>query len=719
MADAAALNSMDLDGLRAATARQGNLVRQMKKDGTAQVEVTAAVVVLKEMKALLEAKVAEEEEGNPQFNRSAMDDLLIRRMYVVKAFEIYGGVAGFFDFGPPGCALKANVLAAWKRHFILHDNMLEVECTNLMPSAVLETSGHVERFTDNMVKDVKTGECYRADKLLEDHIEDLLAKNPTFDEATRTTHEHVFRQADAYTPEELGAQLTAYGIKATGTGNDLSAPFPFNLMFKTTIGPEGTHVGFLRPETAQGIFLNFKRLLDYNAGKMPFASAQIGLGFRNEISPRAGLLRVREFTMAEIEHFVNPADKSHPAFPSVAGHVLTLFPSDAQMGDGKLARLSAGEAVAKGVIANETLAYFLVRTALFAAKIGIDMERVRFRQHLPTEMAHYASDCWDLEVKLSYGWTECAGHADRSCYDLEVHAKKTKVEMKASHKYDVPKMVDMAVPKMNKGLMGKTFGKTMKFATEMLDELTLEAAMALEDALAAAEGATATLGPDCHGNTFELTRAMVSWKKVTKKVSEVKYVPGVIEPSFGIGRLVYSVFEHNFYLRDGSETAGVMAFPVAVAPIKVALLPLSGNAEFAPFVRQLEVELMEAGISSKSDSSGTSIGRRYARMDELGVPFDITIDFETVGQARRPCTMRERDSTHQVVLPLADVTDTVRRRVVLSTARCRLLPPPRCCANLPRLPRLPRLSRRFPVDPISLCDENSSLNLSVWIKPLL
>ena len=128
----------------------------------------------------------------------------------------------------------------------------------------------------------------------------------------------------------------AYGAKSPTTQNSLTRPFPFNLMFKTSIGPEGTAVGYLRPETAQGLFVNFKRLLDCNQQRMPFAAAQIGLGFRNEIAPRNGLLRVREFCMAEIEHFVHPEDKLHPKFSLVAGRVLTLFPAENQLGSGKI-----------------------------------------------------------------------------------------------------------------------------------------------------------------------------------------------------------------------------------------------------------------------------------------------------------------------------------------------------------------------------------------------
>lgn len=161
--------------------------------------------------------------------------------------------------------------------------MLEMECTCLTPEVVLKTSGHVERFTDLMVRDTETAECFRADKLLEDAIDDLLEKNPTMPTEEKEEHLRVQIQADAFSPQELDAMLLKYDCKAP-SGAAYSPSFPFNLMFKTSIGPEGTAVGFLRPETAQGLFVNFRRLLDLNAQKMPFAAAQIGLGFRNGTS---------------------------------------------------------------------------------------------------------------------------------------------------------------------------------------------------------------------------------------------------------------------------------------------------------------------------------------------------------------------------------------------------------------------------------------------------
>ena len=180
--------------------------------------------------------------------------------------------------------------------------MLEMECTCLTPEPVLKTSGHVDRFTDLMVKDAR-----RATAIERTNYSRIILmtcwRRATFRRPRPTSTAKCSGRPTLIVHSELGAILEKYGIKATATGNDLTKPFAFNLMFGTKIGPSGALTGFLRPETAQGLFVNFKPLLDYNNGRVPFAAAQIGLGFRNEIAPKNGLLRVREFTMAEIEHF--------------------------------------------------------------------------------------------------------------------------------------------------------------------------------------------------------------------------------------------------------------------------------------------------------------------------------------------------------------------------------------------------------------------------------
>ena len=399
-----------------------------------------------------------------KYKRREVEDLLKRKFFIIQSFEIYGGMAGLFDFGPLGCGLKNNVEALWRNHFVMEEDMLEVSCTTLTPDYVLKASGHVDKFEDYMVKDVKNGTCHRADKLLEDFCEKILTKKRAkWNEEQVREYETYITKADSYTIEEIGAIFTKLKIKSPDTGNDLSDPTPFNLMFGTEIGPTGNSKGYFRPETAQGIFLDFRRLLDYNNNRVPFSAAQIGLGFRNEISPRAGLLRVREFTMAEIEHFYDPQVTVHPKFSEVAQDNFPLFTKDKQLaGETPITDMTVGEAVEKKIISNEILGYFIARSYKFFLKCGIKPEAIRYRQHLDTEMAHYAQDCWDAEIETSYGWIEVAGLADRSCFDLECHSKASKTDLVASRALKEPREEIKIFVVLDKKVLGKKLKKEMQ-----------------------------------------------------------------------------------------------------------------------------------------------------------------------------------------------------------------------------------------------------------------
>ncbi|CCI44539.1 unnamed protein product [Albugo candida] len=655
----------DLDALRAQVTRQGAVVRKLKQDGGGSDDIKAAVDTLKALKIELNRETIEQQEstsmGLSKFEKKVLDDLLLRKMFIIPSFEIYGGIGGFYDFGPPACALKANFLEIWRSHFVFEDRLLELECTNLMPEIVLKTSGHVDRFTDLMVKCLKSGECYRADKLVEDHVHQLIENNTTMSVQEQEKHRLTASLAESYTPEEIRAVIQEYQIKAPGTGADLSDPIPFNLMFQCQIGPEGNQIGYLRPETAQGIFLNFRRLLEYNAGRIPFGCAQIGNAFRNEISPRGGLLRVREFQQAEIEYFVNPKDKNHPKFHLIANTVLPLLTKAHQLTDGKIVHLTCEHAVANGIIANQSLAYYLARTSLFAVKVGLDMERVRFRQHLDTEMSHYASDCWDLEVHLVSGWVECAGHADRSCYDLTVHSKKSKVELVGTHRYPEPEKRLIIDIKSNKGLLGRTFKSDVACVNEILEELRSDSDQALAFEQELCTHGKAVLKSKCAEKQFIITREMILIKLVEVTVCEEKYFPSVIEPSFGIGRILTAVFEHSFSIREGDEKRGVMAFKPCIAPIKVSVLPLSTQESLHAYAHHLESAFAQNRVECRVDTSSVAIGRKYARADELGIPFNVTIDFET--STDETVTLRERDSCQQVRLPISDVVCTVKELI--------------------------------------------------------
>ena len=374
-------------------------------------------------------------------------------------------------------------------------------------------------------------------------------------------------------------------IKDPDTGNALSPAVPFNLMFDTQIGPTGLQKGYLRPETAQGIFINFRRLIEYNNGRTPFAAAQIGLGFRNEISPRQGLLRVREFTMAEIEHFVDPNDKSHPKFVTLADTPMPLWSAVAQeAGQRDATIMTIGEAVSQGIVGNETVGYFLARTFMFLRSLGIASEAIRFRQHRSNEMAHYANDCWDAEVETSYGWIEIAGHADRSAFDLTKHMAKTKVELMAARRLPEPITVTSTVAVLNKKDIGKAFKKDQKLVADFFESAEEDVKKGLAAQIAEAE----TITINVEGKDFTLTREMISFTSETKTIAAEKFVPHVIEPSFGIGRIIYCVFEHCFRQRANDAQRTYFAFPPAVAPVKTSLLPLvSNDPEFRKKIQEL------------------------------------------------------------------------------------------------------------------------------------
>ncbi|XP_056439798.1 glycine--tRNA ligase-like [Gadus chalcogrammus] len=641
--------------LRLAVKEQGELVRQMKQDGLPDVDVTKAVAELKARKRTLEAKELSLEPKDDIVDRTKMEDTLKRRFFYDQAFAIYGGVSGLYDFGPVGCALKNNILQVWRQHFIQEEQILEIDCTMLTPESVLKTSGHVDKFADYMVKDVKNGECFRADHLLKAHLQKLQADKKCAAEK-KAEMEEVVTQMDNFTQEELTGLFVKYSVKSPITGHDLSAPISFNLMFQTSIGPGGNMQGYLRPETAQGIFLNFKRLLEFNQGKLPFAAAQIGNSFRNEISPRSGLIRVREFTMAEIEHFVDPTEKVHPKFSNVADLNITLYSSKAQTSGQSAHIMRLGDAVEQGVINNSVLGYFIGRIYLYLTRVGVAKDKLRFRQHMDNEMAHYACDCWDAETKTSYGWIEIVGCADRSCFDLKCHAQATKVPLVAEKPLKEPKVVNVVQFEPNKGAIGKAYKKDAKLAMEYLS--TCEEHVISEQEKLLTETGEFTI--ETEGKSFRLTKDMVSVKRFQKTLYVEEVVPNVIEPSFGIGRIMYSILEHTFHVRDGDDQRTFFSFPATVAPYKCSVLPLSQNQEFVPFVKELSEAMTKQGVSHKVDDSSGSIGRRYARTDEIGVAFGITVDFDTVNKTPHTATLRDRDSMTQIRAQVSELPGIIR-----------------------------------------------------------
>nr|GEW12286.1 glycine--tRNA ligase, mitochondrial 1-like [Tanacetum cinerariifolium] len=587
--------------------------------------------------------------------REAVTHTLLSRFFYCPSFKIYGGVAGFYDYGPPGSQLKLNVLAFWHQHFVREENMLLIDCPSVTPEVVLKASGHVDKFTDLMVKDEKTGTCYRADHVLKDHCVEKLEKDLAISSEEAAELKHILAVLDDLSAEQLGAKIKEYGIVARDTKNPLSDPYPFNLMFATSIGPSGMSPGYMRPETAQGIFVNFKELYNYNGNKLPFAAAQVGQAFRNEISPRQGLLRVREFTLAEIEHFVDPDDKSHPKYAEVSNLEFLMFPRVEQMSGQAAKRLCLGDAVSKGIVNNQTLAYFIGRVYLFLTRLGIDEKRLRFRQHLPNEMAHYAADCWDAEIESSYGWIECVGIADRSAYDLRAHMDNTTAKLEAQEIYAEPKEVEELVVTPNKKELGLAFEGNQKMVIDSLEAMNENDKMEMNAAL---ESKGEVEFKVCKlQKTVTIKKNMLSISKKTFKEHKRTFTPSVIEPSFGIGRIMYCLYEHSFYTRpskSGDLQLNVFRFPPLVAPIKCTVFPLVQNQQYEDIAERISKSLTAADISNKKDITGTSIGKKYARTDELGVPFAVTVDSTT------SVTIRERDGKDQIRVKVDKVAAVVK-----------------------------------------------------------
>ena len=596
-----------------------------------------------------------EKSKTQKYDRNGLENVMKRRFIVVPSFLIYNGVSGLYDFGPTGVALKNNIENFWREHFILEENLLEISGTCITPEIVLKTSGHVDKFTDYAVKDVKTGQCFRADKLIKEWIEKEKKKKKLTEEKIKELDELAIK-IDNYEEKDLDEIIERYNICSPDTGNKLSKSYKFNLMFETQIGPTGGCRGFLRPETAQGHFVNFKHLLDFNSNRIPFGSASIGLGFRNEIAPRSGLLRVREFTMAEIEYFVDPLKKEHKKFNSIKDLKLPLWSAKNQLSGKSIENdITLGEAVEKKIIDNETLGYFLGKTYLFLIEIGIQKEGIRFRQHTPKEMAHYASDCWDAEIETSYGWIEVAGHADRTCFDLSHHTEVSGVDLVASRPLKEPKLIKGIKVIPNKAVIFKNFTDKEK-AKKLCDKLSKLSDEEKNNLMNEYEK-NEKIEIDIDEEKIVLDKSQIKMERFEQNIHEEKYYPNVIEPSFGIGRILYCVMEHCFKVREKDSRRTYFDFPPLIAPYKASILPLIENEKFMEYIEPIRKILVQNGITYRIDAID-SIGRRYARTDEIGIPFGITIDDVTLKD--NTVTLREIDTMKQIRVPINEVGNVIK-----------------------------------------------------------
>ena len=544
-----------------------------------------------------------------------------RRGFIWPSFEIYGGVAGMFDYGPLGCALRNNITDVWRAIYKGREGFVEIDSETVNPREVFKASGHVDEFADLITYCTKCQAPFRADHLVKEFYD-----NP-----------------DVLSPEELDKAFVDHNVKCPECGGDLGKVEEFNLMFKTNIGPGSARIGYLRPETAQGIFVNFNNLYRYNREKLPLGVIQTGRGYRNEIAPRQGMIRMREFNMMEVELFVDPEDKDWPRFPKIENETITLVPNTTC----EPVTMTIKEAVDKGIIANRVLAYFVNTTKQFLIRLGIDPARLRFRQHLKDEMAHYAADCWDAEVLLSYGWMEITGIADRGCWDLSRHAQFSGTELTHFKKFDEPVEEEVDKVKANHKLLGPRFKAKAKDIASAIESKT------------PADIKDGKLTITVDGEAMELGSELFEVVRVKEKVAGKRVVPHVIEPSCGLDRIFYSVLEHA-YDRDEKEGYTVLHIKPEVAPIKVGVFPLMEKDGLDDLAREIYEKLQMSGLNSLYDGAGT-IGKRYARMDEVGTPYCITVDYEALeGETKGTVTIRDRDSKAQKRIRIEDAEQVIR-----------------------------------------------------------
>ncbi|MEF8813795.1 MAG: glycine--tRNA ligase [Halovenus sp.] len=559
-------------------------------------------------------------------------ELAKRRGFFLQSVGSYGGVAGFYTYGPQGAALKDNLEAAWRDRYVTREGHMEISAPDVMPEAVFEASGHLDGFDDMLVECPDCGESHRADHLVEDapdaEVED----------------------AEALPIAEVEALFAEFDITCPNCGADLAGESveDFNLMFETNIGPGSSSPGYLRPETAQGIFVEFPQLAEYARNQLPFGVAQIGKAYRNEISPRKALVRVREFTQAELEHFIDP-ETDEPPLDRVEDVTLPLYSvEDQQANDGGVVELTVGEAVEADVIADPWIAFYLGLSKDWYERIGVDMDRFRYRQHLPGELAHYASDCWDAESEIGGDWIEITGFAYRGDYDLQKHADHSGEEYTVFKQYDEPVTVERPTVDPNMGYLGPEFGGAAGDIADELDAL-------VERNPAAFEGGEVTVEVDGKSYVVPVAETGFGVEEVTEAGEHV--TPHIVEPSFGVGRLVYTVLAHAYETDEvDDEERTYLSLPAEMAPTTVGVFPLMDRDGLAGRAREVASQLRAAGLSVTYDESG-AIGRRYRRQDEIGTPFCVTVDYDTLEDDT--VTLRERDSTDQTRLLIADLPATL------------------------------------------------------------
>jgi glycyl-tRNA synthetase len=559
---------------------------------------------------------------------TAVNELARRRGFFWQSYEIYGGVGGFVTYGPLGAKLKQNIENKLRETFVNKLGIFEIESAVIAPGKVFEASGHVDHFKEPMVECSKCNKRFRADHLLEEY-----AKISS-------------TEAEKMSLDEIGAAIEKNEIRCPECGGTFNAPQQFLTMFETTIGPYAGATGYGRPEAAQGIFVEFNRLYAMAREKLPFGVLQIGHALRNEISPRQGLIRLREFTIADLEFFFDPEEPDCCLLNDVENETLWLLLAETRLkGSEETVELTVKEAVARKIIRAEWQAFFMAMAKKLLIELGVPAEKQRFIEKLPWEKAHYATQSFDQEVYVErWGWIEVSGHAYRTDYDLISHMKASGADMRVFKEYKTPVEKEQLIikPVMNK--LGPAFKNEAAKVAELLSKVDPE-----EVAASLKKNGHYTIG------NYEILPEHVDISHQKTVLRGTRFIPHVVEPSFGSDRLFYVALEYAYRVKDDRV---LMSFPRSIAPTQVGVYPLVSKDGLVEKAREVHKLLTSEGFTVEFDETG-SIGRRYARADEAGVPLGVTIDYETLSDGT--VTIRDRDSWQQVRSKIDDLPELLHK----------------------------------------------------------
>ena len=474
--------------------------------------------------------------------------------------EIYGGLAGFYSYGPAGMALKNNILSLFRKELRAY-GFGEVECPTIMPEIVWDASGHLERFIDPVLKCKNCNTLYRADNFLQEALPDEMIEGLSFGEM-----------------EEL---IQKNNLKCPKCDAQLGKIETYNLMLKTEVGSDVTV--YLRPETATTTYLLFNRLDQDARRQYPIKIFQYGKAYRNEISPRQQVLRMRAFDQFELQLFIGKEQEMNfEEFKEIQAYKVPLLDWKSQeKNQNKPNLISLKESIKKQILKKPAFAYCIYLGYYLTQKLGYPDDTLRLRQHSPNEMAHYADDAWDLEVKTQqFGWVEICGIHDRTDYDLKRHGE---------------------------------------FSNQNF---------------------TISMGSD----------------------PKIKEIPQILEIAFGPDRIIYTLLETCFEVED--ERIILKLLP-ELAPNTVAVFPLVRNKEsILKLSKEVHKTLIDNRIISFFDSSG-SIGKRYRRQDELGTPYCVTIDYDSIND--NSVTLRERDTMEQKRVKISELAKIIQQELMMKS----------------------------------------------------